>query len=439
MKRLLVAFLLSFSLGSPAFATEVKEVVSPGGIKAWLVEEHALPLVAVKIVFKDSGFAYDPASKEGRANMTSALLMEGAGDLDSRAFNEALENSAIQLNFGTDEDLLRASVESLSEHKEKAFSYLAMALTKPRFDSDAIERVRSQTLSIIKRQEQQPGYLVHRGWQKLAFGAHAYGNPFLGTKESVAKLGKSDLSDFARRYITRENMLVAVVGDITPADLGRLLDAHLAGLPARYDPDVKVKDMQLPQAAQQIVIDNDIPQSMIMFGAQGVKRDDPNYFAAYVMNYILGGNGSLSSKLSQEIREKRGLTYSVNTQIDPMIFGASWHGGFSTRNAEVGKALETLRTTLKEYAENGPSDTDMADAKKYLTGSFVLGLDSNSDIANYLISMQLYNLGRDYLDKRNSLIKAVKKEDVKKMAAQLLTPDKLLVVIVGKPTLDVKP
>jgi zinc protease len=434
MRFLLAALAVTFA--SPAWATDVKEVTSPGGIKAWLVEEHALPLVAVKIAFKNSGTAYDAPGKEGRAAMTSAMLSEGAGDMDSRAFNEALENNAIQLGFAVDEDLFRASVESLSEHKDKAFSYLASALIHPRLDSVDIERVRSQTLSAITQQEQQPTYIMHEKWDHLAFGTHPYANPALGSRASVAKLGKADFSAVTQHYLTRENMLIGVVGDITPDELGKMLDANLANMPVHYTPDVTLKDVTLPATAQQIVIDHDIPQTVIMFGAQGLKRSDPDYFAAYVMNHILGGSGSLTARLGQEIREKRGLAYSVYSQLDPMLNGATWRGGFSTRNEKVGEALGVMRATLKEYAANGPTAKEMADAKKYLTGSFVLGLDSNGDISNYLVSMQLNHLGRDYFDTRNAMIDKVSIADAKAAAARIADPAKMIVVMVGKPVLE---
>lgn len=437
MMRYLV-FVAASLFAWQASATEVKEVVTPKGFKAWLVEEHALPLIAAKVAFNNAGFAYDEKGKEGRAGMVAALLMEGAGDMDSHAFNEALENDAIELNFATDEDTLRASLESLSEHKDKAFSYLGLALTKPRFDNGAVERVRSQTLSILTQQERQPGYLLGRKWQQVAFGNHPYGQPVLGTKESIAKLATADFTSFTQHYVTRENIIIAVVGDITPQELSDLLDKNLSGLPEKYTPAMKLAPVTLPTQAKQEVVDLDVPQTMVVFGENGLKRDDPQYYAAYVMNHILGGGGSLSAKLAEEIREKRGLAYSVYSSLDPMTEGAVWRGGFATRNDQVGTALEVLRNTLKDFAAKGPTDKEMSDAKKYLTGSFVLNLGSNGEIASYLISMQINHLGRDYLDKRNGLMNAVKKEDVKAIAARLVDPSKLLVVMVGKPNLKVE-
>lgn len=433
MIRLLLAVFFLFP--SVALANQVQEIITPKGIKAWLVEEHTLPLVAMKIAFKDAGFAYDAAGKEGCAGMAAALLMEGAGDLDSQAFNEALEDHAIQLSFTVDEDMLRLALNSLSEHKDKAFYYLGLALTKPRFDATALERVRGQTLSLLTQQEQSPAYILHRAWQKMAFGTHAYAHPLLGTREAVGAMTAADFSGFAQHYLTRGNMVIGVVGDITPAELAKLLDANLGSLPEKPAPDVTVGEVALPVQARQIVTQHDIPQTMVMFGTNGIKRTDPDYYTAYVMNQVIGGGGSLTSRLGKEIRIKRGLAYGVYTGLDSMFHAGMWQGAFATRNDKVGSALDILRTTLADFAANGPTDEEMSDAKRFLTGSFVLNLDSNEDVANYLISMQLYNLGRNYFEVRNQLISAVRKEDVKRLAAKLTRPENLLVVMVGKPNL----
>ncbi len=436
MRRLLVIMMCLLPL--PVYAAQVQEVISPGGFKAWLVEEHALPLVAVKVAFRDAGSAYDPKGKEGLASMTAALMIEGAGEMDSHAFNSAIENHAIQMTFGADDDYFRMSFETLSEHTDKAFDYFAMAITRPRFDTSAVERVRAQTLAGLKEQEHQPGYLMHRRWEKIAFGDHTYGREAAGNSASVKSISKADMAHFAQKYLSKENMVISVVGDVTPKELAQLLDAHLGKLTAHYTGDVTVPETTLPATGKQEVIDYDIPQTMVHFGMNGMKRDNPDYYAAYVMNEILGGGGALTSKLGQEIREKRGLAYSVYTQMEPFNHAAVFGGGFATRNEQVGEALKALRATLDEFAKNGPSDKDIADAKQHLTGSFVLGLDSNGDIASFLSNMQLQHLGRDYLEKRNSYIEAVTKEQVTAVTKKLINPNGLLVVMVGKPNLASK-
>ena len=435
MKRILAGVFLFAMTCAPAWGGEVKEIVTPSGIRAWLVEEHSLPLFSIRIAFNDSGYAHDPAGKEGLSNMVAGMLMEGAGDMDSNSFNEALESRAIQMNIATDEDKLETMMEALSETKEEAFSYLGMALTAPRFDDSALERVRAQAISLIAQQEQEPGYAAHRKWQQLAFGDHGYGHPSLGDKKSIGSLTRGDLKDFAGHYLTRENMLIAVSGDITPEELSRLLEANLAKLPEHFTPTTQVAEVKLPTKGETVTIPFDIPQTMVLFGTQGLKRNDPDYFNGYVMNHILGGGGSLNSRLNQEIRAKRGLAYSVNTRIDPMTHGASWMGGFSTRNEKAGDAVKALLDTLKDFVAHGPTQAQLADAKQFLTGSFVLSLDSNANITGFLISMQENHLGRDYFEKRNSLVNAVTREGVMAMAKRILQPDNLLLVLVGKPNL----
>ena len=436
MMRFILLFVLTVMVPvTSAYATQVQEVVSSSGIKAWLVEEHAQPLIAVKIAFTGAGSAYDPNTLSGRSNMASAMLMEGAGNLDSHAFNEALEKTATEMNVGIDDDTLRASLVSLSEYKQQSFAYMAMAITSPRFDDEALKRVRSQNLSVLNAQEHEPAYLLQRQWQQLLFNNHPYSKPSLGTKEGVNAITKSDLDAYVKRYLTRENMVVGVVGDITAAELAKLLDEQFAQLPAHYNPDVTVDEVQIPAAAKQMVVDSDIPQTVVMFGEAGVKRSDPQYFAAYVMNHIIGG-ANLSSLLINEIREKRGLAYYASSRLEPMEHTGVWLGKFATRNEKVGEALQVLRSTLKNIADNGPTDQQLKDAKSYITGSFVLGLDSNAEIADYLISMQIYHLGRDYFDKRNAMVEAVTRQQVAAMAKKLADPEHLLVVMVGKPNLE---
>lgn len=428
----LFAFIAFMLLTVPAHATQVQEVVTPKGIRAWLVEDHSLPLVAIKLVFTEAGYAHDARGREGRANMAAALLMEGAGDLPSAQFNEALEDRAIQMNAGVDEDRLEFIMQALSEHQEKAFSYMGMALSSPRFDEDAIARIRSQSLSVLTQQEQNPGYKAYRGWQKLAFGDHGYGQPAIGTRDSLKALNADDLRHYAKRYLTRGNIIIGVSGDITPKRLGELLDAHLGELPAEFTPDTQLSDIALPAGITPQVIEHDIPQTMVRFGMQGIRRNDPDYFTAYVMNYLIGGSG-LTSRLAVEIREKRGLAYSVATQLDPMRHGAGWIGQFSTRNDKAAEAVATLKATLKEFADKGITEGELTDAKRFLSGSFLLNLDSNPAIAAFLVVMQENDLGRDYFDKRESLIAAVTREGVQAMAKRIIKPENFILVMVGKP------
>jgi zinc protease len=428
-------FIFLCLFATPALAAPVQEVKTKAGLTAWLVEEHSQPLIAVNIAFRDAGRAYDQDGKEGRAAMVSSLLMEGAGGLDSDAFTIALENSAVRLGFSADDDNFYGNLETLSEHKEQAFSYLGMALQTPRFDDEKIKQIKSQTISAIIDGQNKPANLLSRAWQKQIFGNHPYAKEELGTKESVEAISVDELRDFTQNYLTKKNMVISVVGDISASELSALLDKNLSALPENYNPEVKISDIKLPESAKQTVIEQAIPQTMVNFGMGGIKRADPDYIPAFVMNYILGGGG-LTSRLALEIREKRGLTYGVNTSLVPMRHAEIFAGGFATRSEKVGEAIGALKDVLKEYAKNGASDKEISDAKEFLTGSFVVGLSSNSSIVNFLTMMQLQNLGIDYMERRNNLIRAVTKEQVNNIAKKLIQLDKLQIVMVGKPQLE---
>lgn len=419
-----------------AFATTVKEIKTKNGLTAWLVEEHSQPIISTRIAFRKSGTAYDPDGKEGRTAMTTAILSDGAGDMDSQNFTEALEEKAIKLSFSADEDNFYASMDTLSENKEKAFSYLGLSIQNSRFDDDSFMRIKKQTISTIKQQQEKPLYRLSRAWQERIFSNHPYSKPELGTLETIENLDKNDLKNFTRSYLTGGNIVISVVGDISEAELADLLEKNFAELPQSYNPDVTLKEVKLPGESKQItLISQDIPQTIINFGLEGLKRDDPDYITGYVTNYLLGGGG-LTSILSSEIREKRGFAYSIHSSLIPMQHSAVFVGKVATRNEKAQETISVLKQTLKNFSENGVSETELEGAKRFIVGSFAVNMDSNSSIVNFLTVMQLYNLGIDYMDKRNNLINSVSVKQVGEMAKRLVQLDKLQIVMIGNPKLD---
>ena len=429
-RAVLVLALTAVVLTAPAKATEVTRVISPGGIEAWLVEAHAIPILSVSIAFR-GGATLDPAGKEGRANMVSALLDEGAGDYDSRAFQSRLEDLAIHLGFSTGLDTFTASLKTLTVNTDAAFEMLRLAMTEARFDEEPVERIRRQLQVRLTRLADDPDRIARRAWFDAAFPDHSYGRPVDGTPESVAALTVADLRDFVAGQLARDRMVVAVVGDIAPDRLGALLDATLGGLPAAGAPLTTAKTA--PAApGRLIVVDRDIPQSVVVFGHQGLDRDDPEFYAAYVMNYALGGGG-FTSRLTQEVRQKRGLAYGVYSYLSPLDYAALYFGRVATENARVAESLEVIRAEFARMRDDGLTADELADAKTYLTGSFALRFDSNGKIAKFLIGIQLDDLGIDYIDRRNGYIEAVTLADANRVAARLLDPEALLVVVVGTP------
>ncbi len=414
----------------PAGAVDIQRVESPGGIEAWLVEEHSIPIIAVEIAF-DGGGALDPRGKEGLANLLSGLLDEGAGDLDSQAFQGRLEELAIRLGFDSYRDTFWASLKTLTENRDEAFALLGLALTAPRFDTDAVERVRGQVLSGLRRDAEDPDEIAGRKFLATAFPYHPYGRPGRGTPESVAAITAEDLHGAVAQRFAAANVTVGVVGDIDPETLGLLLDRTLGGLPARARTATIAETRPAPVASISVVR-KPVPQSVVRFGMPGLKRSDPDFYAAYLMNHVLGG-GSFTSRLYGEVREKRGLAYSVYSYLSTLDRAGLVAGGVASANERVAEAIEVIRGELSRLREEGITEDELRDAKTYINGAYPLRLDSNTSIARSLVAIQLEDLGIDYMDRRSSYIDAVTTEDIRRVVRRLIRPDELIIVVVGDP------
>jgi zinc protease len=429
-RSLVLAAILILAAALPARAIEVQRVISPGGIEAWLFEDHSNPIISLDLVFR-GGAALDPAGKEGLANLVSGLIDEGAGALDSRAFQGRLAELSISLSFSTGRDTFSGEMMTLTENRETAFELLRLALTEARFDEEPVARIRSQILAGLARDSQDPQSIVGRTIIKVLFPEHAYGRPVSGTTTSVPTIGVADLRRFVAERFARDVLVVGVVGDIDAEELARRLDQTFLGLPKAAAP-AEVAETTPDARGGVVVVERDMPQSIVAFGHAGIARDDPDYYAAYVVNYILGGGG-FSSRLYEEVREKRGLAYSVYAYLNPLKRAALIMGGVATQNERVAESLELIRAEWRRMAEAGPSETELHDAKTYLTGSFPLRFSSSGRISGMLAGMQLHDLGIDYLERRNGLIEAVTLEDARRVAARLYDADKLTVVVIGRP------
>ena len=417
-------------VAQPAAAVEVERVRSADGVEAWLVRDHTNPIITVRLAFR-GGAALDPAGKEGLANMVSALIDEGASNLDSQAFQGRLEDLSILLRFDAGRDVFGGHLRTLTENRDEAFELLRMALAAPRFDAAPVVRIRTQILTSLKRTLEDPGTVARRTFARVLFPVHPYGRPVQGTAESVGTICVLDLRRFVAERLGRDNLVIGVVGDISAGALAPLLNQTFGALPAKAAswsvPDV------LPRASgETVVINKPVPQSAIVFGHGGPKRDDPDFFAAYVMNYVLGGGG-FTSRLYSEVREKRGLAYSVYSHLNPLDHAALIVGGAGTANERVAETLAVVRSIWRTMAEEGLGSAELTDAKTYLTGSFPLRFTSSRSVADILVAMQVENLGIDYLDRRNGLIEAVTLVDVGRVARRFLDPDGLTVVVVGEP------
>lgn len=434
MKHIAAAFVFAVATlaALPASAVQIERVVSPGGIEAWLVEEYEVPVIVMNVAWA-GGSASDPAGKAGLANMVSGLLDEGAGDMDSAAYQKRLEASNAVLSYSDDRDYFNARLKTLAENRDEAFALLQVALAQPRFDADAVERIRAQLFSIVARNAQDPEWIASQSWFKAAYGNHPYARPSEGTAQTLAAIDRTDLRDYVQRTFARDNMKIGVVGPITPAELGALLDKTFGALPAHAKLS-RVPDVKVAAKGKTVIVKKPFPQSVVIFGSEGMKRSDPDFIPAFVMNYILGGGG-FSSRLTEEVRAKRGLAYSVGTYLYPLRHAALLLGDVGTKNASVGVALSLIEKEFKRMAEDGVSDKELEDAKTYLTGSYPLRFDSNGKIAGELVAIQQENLGIDYITRRNALIEAVSKADIARTAKRLLKAKNLTVAVVGEPNM----
>jgi zinc protease len=422
-------FLFLSGFLASAHAMNIQKVVSAKGITAWLVEDHTLPLIAMQFGFI-GGSAQDPAGKEGVAYFVSGMLDEGAGDIPSQAFQEKLQDLAIQLSFDASRDVMTGGLKTLTKNKDEAFRLLRLALTEPRMDADAMERVRGQIISVIKSDNEDPDNVAANAWFAHVFAGHPYGTRTKGTLDTVSAFAPDDLKDYVKRNFARDNLHVAVVGDISAAELATALDSVFGVLPASAQLTT-IPEASWRTESRQIVIPMATPQTIVTFGMPGPKRKDEDFIPAYILNYIVGGGG-FASKLMEEVREKRGLAYSVYTYLSPLDHAGICLGGVATQNERVGESIEVIKQVLARIAEEGPTAEELDDAKRYLTGSYALRFSSSAQIAQILLWLQIEDLGIDYVDKRNSLIEAVTLDEVKRVA-KFLKPDALILSIVGQP------
>lgn len=417
-------------VATTASPAAVQVLSSPGGIEAWHVHSDFVPLVAAAFTF-EGGATQDPLGKAGAAQLLMRLLDEGAGPYGSDAFQERLADRAIELSFSGGPDQVGGSLKTLTANADEAFELLRLALTQPRFDGDAVERVRAQTIAGLRYQANDPGTVSSKRFLEAAFPDHPYGRAASGTVESVAAITRDDLVDLHARLLATVRLKIAVVGAIGADELGRRLDQTFGGLPVSTAL-APVPSTTLAGRGSREVVDLDVPQSLIRFGYEGVSWRDPDFIPVYVLNHIFGG-GAFTSRLFQEVREKRGLAYSVGTSLVSYRRTALTWGYTATKNERAGEALTVIADEMRRLADEGPSDDELGKAKDYLIGSYALGFDSSTKIAHQLAQIAFECLGVDYIRRRNELIAAVGQADIRRAAERTFGDGSMLVVIAGRP------
>jgi zinc protease len=412
------------------YAADIREIRSPGGISAWLVEERSLPIVAIRFAF-DGGSAQEAAGKEGTAGLLAAMLDQGAGELSAAEYQKQIERLSVRLAFDSDRDSFFGNFETLTKNLGKATELLHLAITKPMLAPGILERTRAQLMARAGFEAGDNNKLANAQWMAQSFAGHTYSRAISGTPDSLKVIARDDLEDFRRRIMARARLRVAAVGDIDATTLGRVLDEIFDGLPTEPQltpvPDVQPKGVPKPT-----VVDVEGPQSVTIFGRRGIDRTDPDYFPGLVLAQLLGG-GSSDARLVREVREKRGLTYWIYTLLYNFKHSSMLIGGFASPNKDVATSLELVRAEFKALAEQGPTQEEVEAAKSYLIGSFVLSLDSNAKIAEQMLRAELQGLGPDFVDQRKAQLAKVTRADVARVARSLLSTDDLSVAIAGQP------
>jgi zinc protease len=435
MSRFLLSLLFIIGLCGSALAgtdkiLNVQKLTTPRHIEAWLVEDKTVPVISINFSF-EGGLAYDPEDKEGVGRLVSILLDEGADQMDSQEFQSKLSNNAISMRFTAGRDAFYGQMKTLKSKKGTAFDLLRLALTRPRFDVDAMNRMKNTNISKIKDDMGDPGWLVARSFNGMVFEGHNYARPGFGTLASMTQITRKDLVDFTHAQFAQDVLKVSIAGDISKEEAQDAVDFIFGDLPEKAEP-VEGKKAALAYGGKTILLSLDTPQTYISVGEEGISRDDKDWHAASVMNYILGGGG-FDSRLMHEIREKRGLTYGVYSTISSMKDASLLQVNMSASNDKVEESLKILKEEWEKMAAQGATEQELQNAKSYLTGSLLLELTSTNDISEILNSLQREKLDFNYINNHNTLINAVTLEDIKRVAARLLKTKSLTTVLVGKP------
>lgn len=403
---------------------------SASGAQVYFVENHDLPILDVSVNFA-AGSSFDQPEKAGVAALTQGLLALGAGGLSDDQISSRFADLGAQT--GGDFDLDRAGVKlrTLSSERERnaALELLTTLLQKPDFPASVLEREKARVIAGLSEAATQPESIASKAFAKALYGSHPYALEELVEPETVEKITRDDLRAFHGKHYTRRNAVVALIGDVSRAQAEQIVEQLTAGLPEGALL-AAIAAVPLPTAAVETRIAHPAAQSHILLGYPGIKRGDADYFPLYVGNYILGGGGFVS-RLTEEVREKRGLAYSVYSYFQPMREAGPFQVGLQTKREQTGEALALVRATLGKFIKNGPTPKELQAAKDNLIGGFPLRIDSNGKILDYLAVIGFYRLPLTYLDDFNQQIARVTTAQIKDAFARRIKPDHMVTVIVG--------
>lgn len=432
---MLPALLLFLSLAVPARAEiDIREIRSDSGITAWLVEDYTVPLIAVEFAF-GGGSTQDPAGQEGLANLMTGLFDEGAGDLDSDTFQDRMDEVGVEMSFNARADAIYGSVRMLADKREESVELVRLAVNEPRFDEAPFERIRAQVTGSIQARERDPATLAAHRWAELLYGDHPYARRQEGTVESLTAIEPDDVRKMHRRLFARGDLHIAIVGAIDAEAARSMIDRIFADLPET--PELApVEDAEM-RFGERLHVEYDLPQSSLRLAWPGIDRSAPEFFAAYLMNHILGG-GTFTSRLYAEVREKRGLAYGVGSWLSNADHAASLMISTATQADRAEETLAVILDEVRRMATEGPDEAELEAAKRTVIGGYaVSNLTSSGSVARTLLELQIEDLGIDYIDRRAELLERVTLEEVRDVAARLFATEPSILIL-GRKTAEAR-
>jgi zinc protease len=428
------AALLLFAAGSAAALAvpAIQHWQTRNGVHVYFVETHELPIVDVEVVYA-AGSTRDPAGKEGTALLTAGLLDEGAAGVDANRISFEFERLGAEYDVNSNYDSATVSLRSLSDPEKlsPALQNFQRVISSPDFPEDAFDRQRNRLLVAIQQKEQNPDAVAGDAFEAAIYGKHPYAHPRTGTLESVKAITRKDVENFYKQYYVAQNAMIALVGDMK-LQQAKLMTEELSRAMKSGDPAPPVPAVPPLEKASLVRIDRDTAQTHILMGQPAMKQNDPDYFPLYVGNQVLGGGG-LVSRLLEEIRNKRGLSYSASSGFSPRRQAGPFVAGLSTTSAQAPQALKLMRQIIDKFIKEGPTKAELKAAKENITGGFPLRLDSNGKILDYVAAIGFYGLPLNYLNTFNDKVNAVTIDQIKDAFQRRMHPDRMVTVIVGPP------
>jgi zinc protease len=414
---------------TPSYGLDIQHEVLGNGLTLILVERHHLPIVKATFGIK-AGSLIEPEEKAGLANLTAILLTSGTKTRTEAEINEEIEYVGASLNGSGGDDYITVNLSVLKKDIHLGFDLLSDVLVNPSFPEDELDKKRERVKGRLKAQEEDPGFVASKEFKKSVFGSHPYGRLVAGSAETLDKITRSDLVEFHKTFYTPNNAIMSVVGDVTVNEVKNLLERYFSKWKSREIKEPSTLGPETEKKKEMIIIDKDLTQANIVLGHVGIRRDEPDYYAVSVMNYILGGGG-FASRLMQNIREEKGLVYDIHSFFSADKYSGSFQIGLQTKNESANTAIEEILDEIIMITEQPVSDEELSDAQAFLTGSFPMRIETSSRIAKFLVAVEYYELGIDYIDKYPEYINSVTKDDVLRVAKEYLDPKNIVFVVVA--------